>query len=164
MTHPAIDPKDPRYLPLKFKPGIFRARKATERIVIHALDTAPGWKFDIRQVNGWHVEERGWVAIGYHYVLARNGVIVPGRPVDVIGAHQPGWNSNSIAIALAGGLGAKPSATFGDLYTPDQDEMLRWFLNSALALWPGIEVVGHRDHPKCKKLCPGFDVRTWWGE
>lgn len=157
-----IDPKDRCYLPLTFKPGIFKARSKTERIVVHSLDTPKDWKFDIREINRWHTEERGWLAIGYHYVMSRGGVIVPGRPVDVVGAHQPGWNSNSIAIALAGGRGAKEGDLFLDHYTPEQDAALQWFLNSALAIWPGIEVVGHRDHPKCHKTCPGFDVKEWW--
>lgn len=162
-----IDPKDPRFLPITFSKGIFTARKATTRIVIHALDTLPSWRFDIREVHRWHTDPkprgRGWKAIGYHFVIAREGIVVPGRPADVIGAHCEGWNSSSISIALAGGkdaIGMGQRAE--DLYTGPQLDLLRSLVGSMLAVWPSAEVVGHRDHPKVKKLCPGFDAGEWY--
>ena len=151
-----------RYAPLTFPKGIFKARSKTNLIVIHSLDTPPDWKEDIRQIDRWHREERGWAAIGYHYVIFRDGTVVTGRPLDVIGAHQPGWNSRSVAIALAGGKGAKrEDEDFFEHYTLDQETSLDRMLNALRRLWPAVQVVGHRDHPKCEKACPGFDVKVW---
>ncbi|UOF81170.1 endodeoxyribonuclease I [Caudoviricetes sp.] len=154
-------PTDPRYLPLKFPKVAFIPRLKTERLVIHALDTAPGWEFDIREVDRWHREERKWRAIGYHYVISRDGIIVPGRPMDVIGSHTLGWNAVSIAIALAGGKGAAKNDPFLKHYTPEQDTMLRLMVQAVQRLWPDITVCGHHDHPDVTKTCPGFNVHEW---
>jgi hypothetical protein len=165
-----LDPLDKRFLPLTFPKGIFKARRTTTRIVIHALDTLPSWRFDIREIDRWHREERGWKAIGYHFVTSREGVVVPGRPADVIGSHCVGWNSSSISIALAGGkldkliLTNDPRGLYKmrDLYTEAQESVLFSLVNAMLRLWPAAQVVGHTDHPDTPKLCPGFDVAKWF--
>ncbi len=157
MTGPS-SPTDPRFLPLDFSGIRFKARRSTTRLVIHSLDTDPDWTFDIREIDRWHREERGWAAIGYHYVIARDGTVVQGRPLDVIGAHTVGWNETSVAIALAGGKGSKPDDPFDLNYTDQQFSMLYQMIEALKRLWPAIGVVGHHDHPKVTKACPGFRV------
>lgn len=50
----------------------------------------------------WHVRERGWSDIGYHYLVRRDGTIHPCRPVARSGAHVAGVNSRSVGICLSG--------------------------------------------------------------
>lgn len=153
--------EDLRYFPLDLSAVKLTARRKTERLVIHALDTPKSWPFDIREIDRWHRKERGWACIGYHYIIDRAGLVVPGRPLDVIGAHTVGWNSTSVAIALAGGKGAKKDDLFSDHYTVAQGAMLWAMVYSFNRLWRNIAVVGHNDHPKVTKACPGFNVEDW---
>lgn len=148
--------------PLKLDPGLFKARKRTSRIVLHALDTPNDWPEDMREIDRWHREENGWKAIGYHYVIFRDGTITPGRPLDVIGAHCVGWNADSVGIALSGGKDSTMDTKFEDLYTEKQAASLSSLCYAITRLWPGIPVKGHRDHPKAHRTCPGFDAGAWW--
>lgn len=61
------------------------------------------------ECNGWSVERlhqlhksRGWVGIGYHFYIRKDGSIYKGRPAWTIGAHCKGFNLNSIGIAFEG--------------------------------------------------------------
>ena len=55
-------------------------------------------------IKRWHVEERGWSDIGYHYVILADGKIEQGRPINRIGAHTRAGKRNytSIGICLVG--------------------------------------------------------------
>lgn len=59
------------------------------------------------QTKGWGAVPpekrpgRGWEEIGYHWLI-RLGMAAPGRPERFQGAHAPGWNHRSLAIALVG--------------------------------------------------------------
>lgn len=46
---------------------------------------------------------KGWSDIGYHYVIDGVGKIHIGRPLELIGAHCYGHNSDSIGICIIGG-------------------------------------------------------------
>ena len=73
-------------------------RKATKRIIIHHAAAADA---DAKTIHKWHVN-RGWSGIGYHFVVLKNGSIERGRPVQTIGAHCTGENSDSIGICFEG--------------------------------------------------------------
>ena len=48
------------------------ARKATDYIVIHCSATRPSQDIDAKEIDRWH-RSRGWLKIGYHKVLKRDG-------------------------------------------------------------------------------------------
>lgn len=141
-------------------------RKIT-RIIIHCSDTRPNWwnGHDVdakaNEIRRWHVEERGWNDIGYHFVCDRDGTEAVGRDISVIGAHARGHNRDSIGICLIGGHGCSANDTFKDHFTAAQ---ARW-------LWDKIEQL-RADHPTITgvcghnaldagKACPGFRVKKW---
>lgn len=53
-----------------------------------------------------HIEQshlnRGYSAIGYHFLIGKNGDIAYGRPINYIGAHCKTFNTHSIGICLIG--------------------------------------------------------------
>lgn len=53
-----------------------------------------------------HIEQshlnRGYSAIGYHFLIGKNGDIAYGRPINYIGAHCKNFNTNSVGICLIG--------------------------------------------------------------
>lgn len=85
----------------QFKPGL-KPRATTRRIVIH--HAASAGDVSAATIHRWHLD-RGWVGIGYHYVIRFDGTTERGRPENVVGAHAgAGANGDSIGICLAGHL------------------------------------------------------------
>ena len=135
-------------------------------IIIHATATRPTWwdskpaASKVNEVRRWHVQERGWSDIGYHYLIDRDGTVAPGRPVERAGAHARGHNATSIGIALFGGHGAAQTDRFEDHFTQAQGDALRNLIQKLEVEHPGIrKIIGHND--VANKGCPGFKVGPW---
>ncbi len=66
------------------------ARKATNYIVIHCSQTRPSQNIGAKEIDRWH-REIGWLKIGYHKVLRRDGTEENGNsPVDIRALCQGG--------------------------------------------------------------------------
>ena len=75
-------------------------RPFTDLIVIHQVGGV-NRDFSAEEINRWH-KEQGWVGIGYHFIIRKDGTVEAGRPEWAIGAHAYGFNSHSIGINVAG--------------------------------------------------------------
>jgi N-acetylmuramoyl-L-alanine amidase len=128
-------------------------------IVVHCSATPPSVHVDARVIDRWH-RQKGWLMIGYHWVIKRDGGVEQGRQPDQPGAHVEGFNDKSIGICLAGGV-AEKDGTPDNNFTWEQFSSLRSVIAGARILYPKAEVVGHRDMPGVRKACPSFDVREW---
>ena len=135
-----------------------------------------GFQTPVQIIDDWHAK-RGFQrspaarvrynpslrAIGYHYVIYRNGAISTGRDVTEIGAHVTGYNQKSLGICLVG----------TDQFTAAQWESLRALVSRLQSLYAEARVMGHRDLSPDQnqngvvesfewlKTCPGFDVTGW---
>lgn len=72
-------------------------------IVIHHTGSTRD-DLSVAEVRAWHVHERGWRDIGYHWLISRTvlgWIAQPGRPENEVGSHCPGRN-HEIGIAVAG--------------------------------------------------------------
>ena len=76
-------------------------RPSTDGIVIHHTGCGYDCDPDAVEINRWH-QERGWVCIGYHYVVRKDGTVELGRPHWTIGAHCEGDNYHTIGIHFSG--------------------------------------------------------------
>lgn len=103
---------------------------------------------------------RGWLSIGYHYVIRRDGTIEEGRPEEQAGAHAKGHNYHSIGICLVGGLSDSKGEP-EDNFTEAQYAALRDLVDRLQVKYMGAKVLGHRDLPNVKKDCPCFEVSVW---
>jgi N-acetyl-anhydromuramyl-L-alanine amidase AmpD len=130
-------------------------------IVVHCSATPPDAKVDAREIDRWH-RMKGWLMIGYHWVIKRDGTVEQGRKPDQPGAHAEGFNDKSIGICLAGGVNAKGDPE--DNFTWEQKSSLLSVIAGSRVLYPKAEVLGHRDLPGVRKACPSFDVRAWLKE
>lgn len=137
-----------------------KQRQETTRIVVHCSATTPSMDIGAVQIRDWHVNENGWSDIGYNIVIRRNGTIEMGRQEGIQGAHAAGYNQDSFAICLVGGIDddGKPENNF----TSDQFQSLEIYLRGILQWYPRAEIMGHRDLPGVTKACPSFNVKTWW--
>ena len=130
-------------------------------IVVHCSATQPKADIGAQEIGRWH-REQGWLKIGYHFVIRRDGTVEIGRKLSEQGAHVgPEFNPKSIGICLIGGINTKGKAE--DNFTAIQKTILRSKINELKAGdYKHAEVLGHRDLPNVKKDCPSFDVRAWW--
>lgn len=130
-----------------------------DMIVIHAAATPPSMDIGVQEIDRWH-RAKGWLSVGYHFVIRRDGTLEDGRPVEKSGAHAAGYNKSSIGICLVGGLAA-------DRKTPENNFTVEQFttLEGLVEYWhgrfPAAQILGHRDLPDVTKACPCFEVREW---
>jgi N-acetylmuramoyl-L-alanine amidase len=103
-----------------------KARYPVTEIILHCADTRPEWMAGrpltekVAEIRRWHIEQRGWRDIGYHWVIDRDVAVAPGRPETEIGAHVEGHNAGTIGICLLGGYGAKADDLFEKNFTAGQ--------------------------------------------
>ena len=140
------------------------ARYPVTEIILHCADTRPDWMAGRRlaekvaEIRRWHVQERGWRVIGYHWVIDRDGTAAPGRLETEIGAHVEGHNRGTIGICLLGGHGASADDPFAKNFTAAQAAAEKQLIAAIKGRTAIYEVSGHNDYTV--KACPGFKVRT----
>jgi N-acetylmuramoyl-L-alanine amidase len=133
------------------------------QVVIHCSATPNGdTRFTAKDLDRMH-RERGWLGVGYHYIIELDGKRVEGRPLERIGAHVEGANANSVGICMIG----------TDRFTVEQWNELEATIEELRAKFPWVSISGHRDYSPDKngdgviepwewfKTCPGFDVKSW---
>lgn len=126
------------------------------KIIIHCAATPEDKNFTVEDINRWH-KERGFIKIGYHYVIYIDGSIHQGRELGEVGAHCTGYNRDSIGICYIGGVD-KDGKTPKDTRTNAQKESLLKLIKELKIKFPQAEIYGHRDFSK--KDCPSFDAKT----
>lgn len=146
-------------------------------LIIHTSDSKWG---SVDVIRDWHTlpppKGRGWVDIGYHYVITNgfldyrslknnvpqlqyDGQIFPGRDIDhdgdveeEIGAHCIGYNHNGLGICLVGAHGVYTPAQLNSLYRLCIDLMKKYNI-------PVDNVLGHyetADGRRQGKTCPDY--------
>lgn len=136
-----------------------------EEVVVHCSATGASWyagkrsSEKVAEIRRWHVQDRGWRDIGYHWVIDRDGTVLPGRAETVIGAGVEGHNRGVIHVCLIGGGGSAAADAFERHFTPHQAAALRKVLASIRLRTPIKRISGHNEF--AAKACPGFNVPMW---
>jgi N-acetylmuramoyl-L-alanine amidase len=131
-----------------------QSKRVINEIIVHCSATPEGKDYTVDDITAWH-KQRGFITIGYHYVIYRDGSIKQGRDVNVSGAHCTGHNTHSIGVCYIGGC-EKDGKTPKDTRTKKQKESLLWLLKGLKELYPKATICGHRDF--ARKACPSFDA------
>lgn len=135
----------------------FNPRSRTDAIFVHCSATKPEMDIGVETIRMWH-KQQGWLDVGYHFIIKRDGTVEDGRPVNVVGSHVKDWNSKSVGVCLVGGINAK--GQFEANFTPAQMNSLRNKLKELMSKYPNAELMAH--HSVAAKACPSFDVKRWW--
>lgn len=135
----------------------FVQRMETTEIFVHCSATKASMDIGVREIRQWH-KEQGWLDVGYHFVIRRDGTVEEGRPVDVVGSHVKDWNSRSVGVCLVGGIDDK--GKFVANFTEAQMHELRGLLQALLAKYPTAKLMAH--HLVAPKACPSFNLKHWW--
>lgn len=123
-------------------PESFAIRKETRYIVLHhAADPT----CSVEDVHAWHLA-KGWNGIGYHFFVRKDGSIWTGRPINTVGAHAYGVNSQSVGICFEGNF---ETETMPD----EQKKAGLWLVNFVLGKYPAATVKKHSDFNAT--ACPG---------
>jgi len=134
-----------------------------DTIVVHCAYTKPSMDIGVKEITKWHTDPKpkgnGWSAIGYHYVIRRDGTVEDGRPNQQIGAHAKGNNRHSLGICLVGGM-TQDGKTHEFNFTKKQMTVLVSLIDTLMLTYgvPQRRVVGHRDLAP-GRACPCFDVQ-----
>ena len=144
------------------------ARYPVDEIVLHCSDTRPDWmqvnSFNerFRELRRWHMVDRHWSDIGYHWVIDRDGEILPGRAETTIGAGVMGHNAGVIHICMLGGHGSAETDRFRDHFTERQSRSVLSMIGNISGRTRITRISGHNEW--AAKACPGFHVPTWLKE
>lgn len=128
-------------------------------LIVHCAYTPINMDIGVKEIDRWH-KEKGWLGIGYHAVIRRDGTVEDGRPLEKTGAHVKNMNTVSKGITLIGGMSADKKHPEIN-YTDEQWVSLRTKLTEWLVLFPNAKIAGHTDFDK-GKTCPNFDANHWW--
>lgn len=122
---------------------------AISKIVVHHSATTSGTPEAFAR---YHVEDRRWPGIGYHYVIDKQGRVYKTNHADVISYHASGINSISLGVCLVGNFDVEqpPAAQWQALVGLLKDLM------AAYGVKPH-NVIGHREVP-APKSCPGRNI------
>lgn len=128
-----------------------KTRRKTTKIVVHHSASPKSTSVDT--IREWHVDDRGWSDIGYHFIInGATGKIEKGRDIHRQGAHCPKWNSHSVGICITGN------------YENEHVDKVAWeallslvdFLSITYGLtW--LDVQTHREGGKT--ACPGKNLQ-----
>ncbi|XP_004761177.1 N-acetylmuramoyl-L-alanine amidase [Mustela putorius furo] len=115
---------------------------------------------DMRSMQRFHQDTRGWDDIGYSFVIGSDGYVYEGRGWHWVGAHTLGHNTRGFGVAFVGNYTAELPAKAA-LHTV-QDLLPGCAVRAGL-LRPDYELLGHRQLVRTD--CPGdalFSLlRTW---
>ncbi|MBL8251442.1 MAG: N-acetylmuramoyl-L-alanine amidase [Candidatus Competibacter sp.] len=124
-------------------------REIFNTVVIHhsamRFDEGP------RAIQDAHMRQRGFLDIGYHFVIDGWGRIYEGRSLAVHGAHVREHNAGTLGIVLTGNYeesepGAAPLAR------------LKWLIRALMRQYPITHLAGHQDFLPGQTLCPGKNL------
>jgi hypothetical protein len=124
-----------------------------EYLVVHHSASSPN--LTIEDIHQMHLN-LGWICVGYHVVILRDGTIQYGRPMEYMGAQVEGFNNRSLGVCLIGYF-HKDSVNQGQYPDKPTDEQLT-SLVEVLTNWKKkipqkVEIVGHRQLNATS--CPG---------
>lgn len=106
----------------------------------------------LEDIRTWHVGEREWDDVGYHFVVEATCVRL-GRPLWLMGSHVFGHNSTTIGVCIVGDFTqGEPGVRQRRLAVALLADLCGWF-----SLEPN-DIVGHFELADTE--CPALDMAT----
>ena len=136
------------------EPGMFMPDDSVSFIIIHCSATRETQDYTPEQLKRDHLA-RGFLDVGYHYYIRKDGTVTQHRRLDEVGAHCRPFNRCSIGVCYEGGLDAngKPK----DTRTLKQRASLVGLILDLKQKFPKAKIRGHNEMPGAvPKACPCF--------
>jgi hypothetical protein len=124
---------------------VSRMLKPATGVWLHHSVSADGGASTVRSIQKFHMNQRGWVDIGYSWVYSPSErTFYEARGKDVVGAHTNGQNGTTEGLCVLGNFETQrpPSHVVDDV--------------AAFLQWRGLPLLGgHKDAPQAATACPG---------
>lgn len=111
----------------------------------HAASSKTATAYDFAR---WHISEKGWPGIGYHFVIDRSGQIFQTNPLNAYSYHNGKDNKGAIGVCLVGNFQDYPP-------TPNQQKSLIRLIRKLKGRLNIKTLTGHREYPGASTSCPG---------
>jgi hypothetical protein len=107
----------------------------------------------MRGMQAYHIDNRGWCDIGYHFVVSQAGKVYQGRSRENRpGAHVGGENSGNVGTSLIGNF---QSQSLSDTQLNAAAEIVGWVGRTYGIAFNRTRIKGHREHSGQTTSCPG---------
>ena len=138
----------------RVEPGIFMPAESVHYLVVHCSATLETQDYPVERLRRDHLA-RGFIDIGYHYYIRRNGTVSRHRRLNEVGAHCRPFNRCSIGICYEGGLDSQGNPK--DTRTVAQRSALERLLMELKKQFPQALIRGHNEmRSATPKACPCF--------
>tara|TARA_A100001201_G_scaffold143662_1_gene146572 strand:- start:7659 stop:8429 length:771 start_codon:yes stop_codon:yes gene_type:complete len=136
------------------KPFSWLNKKRVQGIALHhsGIKNGPKGMAAVQAFEKHHMDNNGWNAIAYNWLVDEQGVCFEGRGAGVISAATRPYNSKTESICYTGD---------GDAIVPMQAlESIRWLISDIQKRYDHkLWVKGHRD--LAATACPGSFLYNW---
>jgi len=145
------------------KPWRLTVHHSAEPLHSESLATS---KAEVRRIQQFHHDGRGWADLGYHFLIDRAGRVFEGRSLQYQGAHAYGDNNvGNLGVCLLGNFAAdeERGGPYAQVQTPSRAQMAS--LESLIERLRGHygirrdEVHGHSEMRGTE--CPGPRLLGW---
>lgn len=110
----------------------------------------------MRQMQAFHIDNRGWCDIGYHFIVSQAGQVYQGRSDERRpGAHVGGQNSGNIGISFIGNF---EEAQVGQAQFDAGGRILDWVVRTYDIDLNRDAIRGHQQWPGQGTSCPGRNL------
>ena len=142
------------HLLTRVETGISMPADAVRHLILHCSATPCERDYPIEQLRRDHLA-RGFLDIGYHYYIRKDGSVSQHRRLTEVGAHCRPFNRCSIGICYEGGLDEQGRPQ--DTRTLAQRAALIHLLVKLKKQFPKAVIRGHNEMPGATpKACPCF--------
>jgi N-acetylmuramoyl-L-alanine amidase len=136
-------------------------------LMIHCTATPKGRKVTKKEIQQWHLMERGWSKVGYRDMIHLDGGLenlIDYNQDDTIDPWEisngaRGLNGIAAHVVYVGGTEKNNIKKSKDTRTFEQHKTLQLYVLFMILRHPKIKVIGHNE--VSKKECPGFNVGEW---
>jgi hypothetical protein len=136
----------------------------TRMAVHHTVSASSDPARQLRGIQSYHMDTRGWCDVGYHFLIGQDGKVYEGRPVQLLGAHVASNNTGNVGISFIGCFHTSGCAGLGSTTPTDASVQIAGRLMGTLSRLYGItldsaHVKGHYLYPGASTTCPGDNLR-----
>ncbi|MCA9610886.1 MAG: N-acetylmuramoyl-L-alanine amidase, partial [Myxococcales bacterium] len=138
-----------------------RDTSKTRMAIHHTVSGATDPERELRGIQRYHMDSRGWCDVGYHFLVGQDGRVYEGRPLELLGAHVGGANTGNVGIAFIGCFDESGCGSLSGSRTPNDASLdAAAALIGRLAEVYGIDIdasaiKGHGEHAGQSTSCPG---------
>jgi hypothetical protein len=120
-------------------------------LCIHHSATAGS--IPLENVAKFHVEDRGWPGIGYHFYVKPDGAIYQTNRLETVSYHVSNNNDYSVGVCVSGDFTYAPPP---DKQIDVAARLVAWLMQELSV--PEQNILGHKEFPDSDTSCPG---ETW---